>query len=122
MLDLAPEQLVMVGNNVFRDVRGSCNAGFRHAFHIQREGALLSSNLGLARTVGNLPSGRTSITSMTELFWYLKGFEPCYSDNKYRQNRVDRAVIEANGTIGYRRAKLAKLASTVFFCLVSHSK
>ena len=75
LLDLAPEQLVMVGNNVFRDVQGSCNAGYRHAFHIQREGALLSSNLGLARRVGNLPSACTSITSLNELFWYLTGFE-----------------------------------------------
>ena len=75
LLDLAPEQLVMVGNNVFRDVQGSCNAGYRHAFHIQREGALLGSNLGLAREVGNLPSACTSITSLNELFWYLAGCE-----------------------------------------------
>ena len=48
LLALAPEQLVMVGNNVFRDVQGSCNAGYRHAFHIQRAGALLNFNLGFS--------------------------------------------------------------------------
>ena len=53
-LDLPPEQLVMVGNNVFRDMQGACNAGYRHAFQIQRAGALLSFNLDLARRVGNV--------------------------------------------------------------------
>jgi HAD superfamily hydrolase (TIGR01549 family) len=75
LLDLRTEQVVMVGNNVFRDVQGSCNAGYRHAFHIQREGVLLGSNLGLARRVGSLPSTCTSITSLNELFWYLIGCE-----------------------------------------------
>jgi FMN phosphatase YigB (HAD superfamily) len=75
LLDLRPQQLVMVGNNVFRDVQGSCNAGYWHAFHIQREGVLLGSNLGLARRVGSLPSACTPITSLNELFWYLTGCE-----------------------------------------------
>ncbi len=75
LLDLAPEQLVMVSNDVFRDMQGSCNAGCRHAFHIQREGALVSFNLGLARKVGNLPPACTLITSLNELFWYLTGCE-----------------------------------------------
>jgi FMN phosphatase YigB (HAD superfamily) len=75
LLNLQAEQVVMVGNNVFRDVQGSCNAGYRHAFHIQRESSLLSSNLEIARRVGSLPSACTSITSLNELFWYLTGCE-----------------------------------------------
>jgi HAD superfamily hydrolase (TIGR01549 family) len=71
-LDLPPEQLVMVGNNVFRDMQGSCNAGYLHAFHIQRAGRLRSFDLGLAQRVGVSPSECTPITSLNELFWYLR--------------------------------------------------
>ena len=74
-LDLAPEQLVMVGNNLFRDMQGSCNAGYRHAFHIQRTGALFNFNLGLARRVGKAMPACTSISNLNELFWYLNGCE-----------------------------------------------
>ena len=54
LLGLSPKELVMVGNNVFRDMQGACNAGYRHAFQIQRAGALLSFNPGLARRVGDV--------------------------------------------------------------------
>ena len=64
----------MVGNNVFRDVQGSCNAGYRHAFHIQRDGVLLNS-IRVSTASRNLLSACTSITSLNELFWYLTGCE-----------------------------------------------
>lgn len=72
LLDLLPAQLVMVGNNVYRDMQGACNAGYRSAFHIQRVGALRNFNLDLARRVGVSPSTCTPITSLNELFWYLR--------------------------------------------------
>ena len=65
----------MVGNNLFRDMQGSCNAGYRHAFHIQRAGALFNFNPDLLRRVGNVMPACTSITSLNELFWYLTGCE-----------------------------------------------
>ncbi len=67
----APEQLVMVGNNLFRDMQGSCNAGYLHAFHVQRAGALFNFNPHLVRRVGNVMPACTSISSLNELFWYL---------------------------------------------------
>jgi FMN phosphatase YigB (HAD superfamily) len=70
-LDLPPGQLVMVGNNLFRDMQGSCNAGYGHAFHIQRAGALFNFNPDLVRRVGNVMPACTSISRLNELFWYL---------------------------------------------------
>lgn len=75
LLDLPPEQLVMVGNNPFRDMQGACNAGYRHAFNVQRVGALYNFNLDLARRVGKAVPACTSIASLNELFWYLIGCE-----------------------------------------------
>ncbi len=75
LLDLPPEQLVLVGNNVYRDVQSARNASYCHAFHIQRAGALRSFNPGLARKIGDGISKWTSITSLNELVWYLRGCE-----------------------------------------------
>jgi FMN phosphatase YigB (HAD superfamily) len=75
LLGLPPEQLVMVGNNLFRDMQGSCNAGYRHAFHVQRAGALFNFNPNLAQRVGNAMPVCTLINSLNELFWYLRGCE-----------------------------------------------
>jgi HAD superfamily hydrolase (TIGR01549 family) len=75
LLGLPLEQLVMIGNNPLRDMQGACNAGYRHAFQIQRAGALLSFNPDLMRRVGNVMPPCTSITSLTELFWYLRGWQ-----------------------------------------------
>ena len=91
-LDLPPEQLVMVGNNLFRDMQGSCNAGYRHAFHVQRAGALFNFNPDLVRRVGNVMPACTSISSLNELFWYLAGVKPCHSDNNRRQNRMGHVI------------------------------
>ncbi|HEX8874816.1 MAG TPA: HAD family hydrolase [Nitrosospira sp.] len=71
LLGLPPGQLVMVGNNPFRDIQGSCNAGYRHAFHIQREGGLFNFSASLARRVGSTLASCTPITSLNELLWYL---------------------------------------------------
>lgn len=76
LLDLPPEQLVMVGPNPFRDVQGSRNAGYRHAFHIQRAGASFNFNLELMRRVGDVLPACTSISSLNELLWHLTGVEP----------------------------------------------
>jgi FMN phosphatase YigB (HAD superfamily)/carbamoylphosphate synthase large subunit len=73
LLDLPPGQLVMVGSNLFRDMQGSCNAGYRHAFHIQRAGASFNFNPDLMRRTGNVMPACTSISSLNELLWYLNG-------------------------------------------------
>ncbi len=76
LLDLPPGQLVMVGNNLFRDMQGSRNAGYRHAFHIQRAGASFNFNLDLMRRTGNAMPACTSISNLNELLWHLTGVEP----------------------------------------------
>ena len=73
LLDLPPEQLVMVGDNLFRDMQGSFNAGYRHAFHLQRTGAFFNFNPDLARRINNVAPVYTSITNLNELNWHLTG-------------------------------------------------
>ena len=72
LLDLPPAELVMVGDNLFRDMQGSFAAGYRHAFHIQRAGAFFNFNPALAQRVGSMPAC-TPISNLNELFWYLTG-------------------------------------------------
>lgn len=76
LLDLPPEQIVMVGNNLFRDVQGSHDAGYRHAFHIQRAGGSFNFDPGLMRRIGNVMPACTSISSLNELLWHLTGVKP----------------------------------------------
>jgi FMN phosphatase YigB (HAD superfamily) len=85
LLGLPPQHLVMVGNNVFRDMQGAFNAGYRHAFQIQRAGALLSFNSDFAQRVGNVMPACTSISSLNELFWYLRGWQAGRSEKKIQQ-------------------------------------
>jgi FMN phosphatase YigB (HAD superfamily) len=50
-LGVDPSQLVMIGDNYFRDCVGAIRAGYMHALIIRRNGTLLSSNDALAATV-----------------------------------------------------------------------
>jgi FMN phosphatase YigB (HAD superfamily) len=73
LLDLPPQQLVMVGPNPFRDMQGFCNAGYRHAFHIQRAGSSSIFNPDLMWRAGNVMPACTPISNLNELLWYLSG-------------------------------------------------
>ena len=70
-LGLRPEQVVMVGDHLFRDSLGSLEAGYAHAFHLQRDGAFFNFDLTLCRPL--LPVDRlTALTGLQELDWYLR--------------------------------------------------
>jgi FMN phosphatase YigB (HAD superfamily)/carbamoylphosphate synthase large subunit len=75
LLDLPSEQLVMVGDNLFRDMKGAIDAGYRHAFHIKRMGAFFNFNPELVRRVSSAGPVSTAITNLTELFWHLGGVQ-----------------------------------------------
>lgn len=69
-LGLLAEQLVMVGDHVFRDSLGALDAGYAHAFHLQRAGAFFNFDIALCQPL--LPAGRfTCLTGLNELNWYL---------------------------------------------------
>ena len=69
-LGLRPDQVVMVGDHLFRDSLGALDAGYAHAFHLQRAGAFFNFDLALCRPM--LPAGRfTALTGLHELDWYL---------------------------------------------------
>ena len=71
-LGLAADQLVMVGDHIFRDSLGALDAGYAHAFHVQRAGAFFNFDISLCQSL--LPAGRlTVLTGLHELNWYLDG-------------------------------------------------
>lgn len=75
LLDLPPGQLIMVGDNLYRDIRGSQAAGYRHAFHVHRAGAFFNFSPDLAARVRGEASQGTPITGLNELFWHLPGVQ-----------------------------------------------
>lgn len=71
-LDLQPDELLMVGDHLFRDAAGAVDAGFRHAFRIRRDGGFFNFNDAVAGLL--LPAERIStIEGLTELHWHLPG-------------------------------------------------
>ncbi|MBD8881294.1 HAD-IA family hydrolase [Rhodanobacter sp. 7MK24] len=60
-LGVDPAQLVMIGDNYFRDGVGAIRAGYMHALIIRRNGTLLSSNEALAATVPGAISRRIDV-------------------------------------------------------------
>lgn len=63
--------LVMVGDNLYRDIQGALSAGFAHSFFVQREGGFFNFRPELASGMG-LDLGRcTRIEALHELCWYL---------------------------------------------------
>lgn len=57
-LSLPPEQLIMVGDNYFRDGVGAIQAGYLHALIVRRNGAFLNHHDGLADQVVTLAHKR----------------------------------------------------------------
>jgi HAD superfamily hydrolase (TIGR01549 family) len=72
LLSIEPERLIMVGDNLFRDIHGSLDAGFRHAFHIQRPGGFFNFSHALCADVTSMIRVH-SISRLDELLWHLAG-------------------------------------------------
>jgi HAD superfamily hydrolase (TIGR01493 family) len=69
-LGLAPADLAMVGDNLYRDVIGALRAGYSAAFLIERPGGFYNYDRRLADRLP-LVADYTTISSLTELSWYL---------------------------------------------------
>lgn len=72
-LGIQRDQLVMVGDNLFRDAEGALQAGYRHAFLIQRPGAFFNFNPSLAARAGVDMHACTLLSGLHELMWHLTG-------------------------------------------------
>lgn len=72
-LGLPADRLAMVGDNLFRDIRGALAAGYRHAFAIQRPGGFFNFNPALARRAGVALESCTTLSGLHELMWHLHG-------------------------------------------------
>ena len=60
-LGMDPAQLVMIGDNYFRDGVGAIRAGYMHALIVRRNGIFLSPNEALAATVPSAISRRIDV-------------------------------------------------------------
>lgn len=74
-IQLKPDELVMVGDNLFRDIAGALQQGFSHAFLTQRPGTFFNFNPALAEGCVE-PARYTVIHTLTELLWHLPGTLP----------------------------------------------
>ena len=75
LLDLPSGQLVMVGDNLYRDIEGAHVAGYRHAFQVQRTGAFFNFSPDLAARLRPPSGASTLIAGLNELFWHLSGYK-----------------------------------------------
>jgi FMN phosphatase YigB (HAD superfamily) len=57
-LNIDPRQLVMIGDNYFRDGVGAVQAGYMHALIVRREGGFLSPHAGIAARMAKETSTR----------------------------------------------------------------
>jgi FMN phosphatase YigB (HAD superfamily)/carbamoylphosphate synthase large subunit len=57
-LNIDPRQLVMIGDNYFRDGIGAVQAGYMHALIVRREGGFLSPHAGIAARVATQTNNR----------------------------------------------------------------
>ncbi|MBT9458023.1 MAG: HAD-IA family hydrolase [Burkholderiaceae bacterium] len=71
-LALDPDQLVMVGDNLYRDIDGAVQAGYRHAFHIQRDGGFFNFNRSSWAQLVTPADRWSTLNGLHELHWYLK--------------------------------------------------
>jgi FMN phosphatase YigB (HAD superfamily)/predicted ATP-grasp superfamily ATP-dependent carboligase len=71
-LGLAPNQLVMVGDNLYRDIEGALNAGYQHGFLVTRPGSFFSFDLDVFRSVRGQDNHVTTLKGLGGLLWYLQ--------------------------------------------------
>ncbi|RUL64275.1 HAD family hydrolase [Dyella dinghuensis] len=62
-LDIEPADLVMVGDNYFRDGEGAVAAGYAHSFVIQRAGTFLNHSQSLSERLGIQTEPRISLVN-----------------------------------------------------------
>lgn len=60
-LSLTPQQLIMVGDNYFRDGLGAIQAGYMHALIVKRNGAFVNPHGGLAKQIATRAHERIDI-------------------------------------------------------------
>lgn len=76
-MGVAVDDLVMVGDNLYRDIQGALDSGYRHGFLIQREGGFHNFDLDTFSQIGGEPSRFTRIQDLKQLFWYLPPSDEC---------------------------------------------
>ena len=70
-LGIPPEKLVMVGDNLYRDIAGALEAGYLHTFLVRRAGVFLNSNAEVFREVFPEYIHCTQITGLFPLLRFI---------------------------------------------------
>jgi HAD superfamily hydrolase (TIGR01509 family) len=71
-LGLAPKQLVMVGDNLYRDIEGALSAGYQHGFLVTRPGSSFSFDLDIFRSIRGQDNHVTTLNGLGGLLWHLQ--------------------------------------------------
>ena len=70
-LGLPGQELVMVGDNLYRDIQGALQAGYAHAFFLQRSGGFFNFRVEMTKRLMPELEHCTTLQSLQELLWYL---------------------------------------------------
>jgi HAD superfamily hydrolase (TIGR01549 family) len=71
-LNLSPDEMVMVGDNLYTDIAGALRCGYRHGFLITRPGGFFNFDTDIFKEVSGLENGITTITSLRDTLRYLE--------------------------------------------------
>jgi FMN phosphatase YigB (HAD superfamily) len=70
-LKLAPNELVMAGDNLYDDIGGALDSGYRHGFLVNRPGGFFNFDLGLFEELAGRGRKFTTISNLRDLLRHL---------------------------------------------------
>lgn len=70
-LKLSPNELVMVGDNLYSDIEAALRSGYRHSFFIQRQGGFYNFDFGVFEKLTSFGKCVTKISSLRDVLRYL---------------------------------------------------
>ena len=71
-LKTKPEEMVMVGDNLYDDIEGALNSGYRHGFFMARSGGFFNFDTHIFGELSGSDRKFTVITSLRDILRYLK--------------------------------------------------
>lgn len=70
-LNIPLHSLLMAGDNLYKDIIGSLEAGFKYAYWVVRDGTFFNFDLNLLKRLSNKPYNFSKITNLKHIIWSL---------------------------------------------------
>lgn len=71
-LAVTPGSLAMVGDNLYKDILGSLDAGYHHAYWISRKGTFYNFSTHILESVSNTDRNYSTIEDLRNILWSLE--------------------------------------------------